>query len=139
MSTSGGDYTSANITGNVSGQVAVGKHISQTQHIGAADKVTEAELAELQELFASLQAQVAATAAPEQRAPALERVVELEEALTAAEPDLGTAHYVKKWFLKNLPTVAGLITGVFVNPVVGKLVQSAGDVAAGELARIIDE
>ncbi len=139
MTATGGDYISGNITGDVSGQVAVGKNVTQTQHIGPREQLTDAEHAELQELFASLKAQVAAEVPDDRKGPALERVEEFEEALTAGEPDLATAHYVKRWFLKRLPTVAGLITGVLVNPVVGKLVQSAGDVAAAELARVIEE
>ena len=136
---SSGDHIGGNITGNVSGQVGVGKNIAQTQQIGAGEQLTDAERAELQQLFAALKAQVAAGVPEEQRGPAVERVGELEEALTAGEPDLSTATYVKRWFLKRLPTVAGLITGVLVNPLVGKLVQSAGDVAAAELTRLVDE
>ncbi len=139
MTGTGGDYISGNITGNVSGQVAVGTNISQAHHTGPAAPLTEAERVELQDLFAALKAHVAAEAPDQQRTGAVERVEELEEALTAEAPDLGTAHYIKRWFLKNLPTAAGLITGVLVNPIVGKLVQSAGDVAAAELARVIDE
>jgi len=139
MSTTSGDHISGNIQGDVSGQVGVGTHITQTQQIGAGEQLTDAERAELQELFARVKAQIATQVPDDRKGAAAERVEELEEALTAEKPDLGTAHYVKRWFLKNLPTVAGLITGVLVNPVVGKLVQSAGDVAATELTRIIEE
>lgn len=138
-STSSGDYTSANITGDVSGQVAVGKNIAQTQTVGPVEQLTDAERMQLQELFTSLKAQVAAAAPPEQQGAALERVEEFQEALTAEKPDLNTAQYVRNWFLKRLPTVAGLVTGVLVNPVVGKLVHSAGDVAAAELTRILED
>ena len=139
MSMSSGDHISGSVTGDVTGQVGIGKTISQTQQIGPAPPLTEAERAELAELFAAVKAQVGVQVPDDQRGPALERVQELQEALTAEEPDLGVAHYIKKWFLKRAPTVAGLITGVLVNPLVGKLVQSAGDVAAAELARVIDE
>ena len=139
MTGSGGDYISGNITGDVSGQVAVGQNIAQTQQVGGPARLDDAERVALQNLFAELKARVAAEVPDDQRTPALERVGEFEEALTAAQPDLGTAQYVKRWFLRKLPTLAGLITGVLVNPVVGKLVQSAGDIAAAELARVIEE
>lgn len=138
-STPSGDYTSANITGDVSGQVAVGKNIAQTQQTAPAEQLTDAERTQLQELFSSLKAQVAAAAPAGQQGAALERVEEFEEALTAEEPDLNTVQYVRNWFLKRLPTVAGLVTGVLVNPVVGKLVHSAGDVAAAELTRMLED
>ncbi len=62
----------------------------------------------------------------------LERLDELEEAVTAEEPDLATMAYVKHWFLTKLPSVAGVVTSILVNPIVGKLVQSAGAAAIAE-------
>ncbi len=59
--------------------------------------------------------------------------------MQAEEPDLNTMEYVKRWFLKKLPTFAGLVTGVLVNPVVGKMVQSAGDSAMEHLDRLTKE
>ena len=139
MSTVGGDDISASISGNVSGQVAVGKNIAQTQSVGAAAALTDEERAQLGQLFVDLRTQVAAAMPEEQQAPALERIDEFEEALTAEEPDLGTVQYVKRWFVKRLPTLAGVLTGVLVNPIVGKLVQSAGDAAMSQLQRVAEE
>lgn len=139
MTDSGGDYISANITGNVSGQVGVGKNIAQTQTVGAAEPLSDEERGQLQQLFADLKAQIASAAPAEAQAPAIERVDELEEALNAEEPDLSTVQYVKRWFLKKLPSLAGLVTGVLVNPIVGKLVQTAGDAAVQQLAQVADE
>jgi len=59
----------------------------------------------------------------------------LEEAVTAQEPDLATVEYVKGWFVKNIPALAGTVTGVVLNPRVGKLVQAAGDTLAHEYKR----
>lgn len=129
-----GDTISANISGPVSGQVAVGKDIAQSQQI-VGDRVTEAELAELHRAFEDLRAQVAAEAPPEQRDAALERVGELEQAIVAEEPDLTTMEYVSGWFSKNLPKVAGTVTGLVVHPIVGKLVEAAGEALAGEFKR----
>ena len=118
----------ANISGGITGsQVAVGSNIAQTQTVSQGPPVTDAERAELAQLFADLKAQVAAQAAPEVQQSATERVDELEEAINAEKPDMSTIEYVKNWFLKKLPGLAGLVTGVLVNPIVGKLVHSAGE------------
>jgi hypothetical protein len=139
MSQPTGDYISGNVSGNVSGQVAVGKNIAQTQRVGARADLSDDEQAELARLFADLRARVAAETPPEQRQAAAERAAELEEALTAEEPDLNTVQYVKSWFLKKLPSLVGLVTGVLVNPLVGKLVQCAGDSAVEQLTRVAEQ
>jgi hypothetical protein len=133
MSQSAGDSIIGDITGDVSGQLALGKDIAQTQTVGAAAELSEAERAELSELLADLRARVAAEAPPDEQQAAIERATELEEALRAEKPDMTTVQYVKGWFVKRLPALAGLITGVLVHPVVGKLVQNAGDVAVAQL------
>ena len=127
-----GDVIHANISGSVSGQIGVGKDITQTQTIGERLPVTDAEMAELRKMVAELKARVEAEAPPETKDAALERVDELEEAVTAKEPDLTTMEYVKRWFTKNLPTLAGAVTGVVVNPIVGKLVEVAGEGLAAQ-------
>jgi hypothetical protein len=35
--------------------------------------------------------------------------------------------YVKNWFRKNVPALAGMVTSVVVHPIVGKLVEAGGD------------
>lgn len=131
-----GDVIRATISGDISGQVAVGKGITQIQTVGAAQpQVTEAELAELRQVLADLKAKVAAEAPPDKKDAALERVEELEEAVAAEEPDLSTMEYVKRWFVKNLPGLAGAVTSVVVHPIVGKLVEAAGDALAAEFRR----
>jgi hypothetical protein len=131
-----GDVIRATISGDISGQVAVGKGITQIQTIGVArPEVTDADLAELRQILADLKAKVAAEAPPEKKDAALERVEELEEAVTAREPDLTTMEYVKRWFVKNLPGLAGAVTSVVVHPIVGKLVEAAGDALATEFRR----
>jgi hypothetical protein len=43
--------------------------------------------------------------------------------------------YVKGWFAKHLPGLAGAVTGVIVHPIVGKLVEAAGETLAAEFKR----
>ena len=131
-----GDSITATISGGVSGQVAVGKQITQTQTIGApAQPVTEDDRAELKAALESLKSQIVAQAPPEKASAAAERVAELEEAIGAAEPDLSTMEYVTSWFAKNVPSLAGAVTGLVIHPVVGKMVGAAGEAFATEFQR----
>lgn len=132
-----GDKITANITGDISGQVAVGKNIDQTQTSisSASPAITEKELSELTNLISDLKAKVVNEAPSEKKDSASEKLDELETALTAKEPDLTTMEYVQNWFTKNLPTIAGSVTSLVVHPIVGKLVEAAGDVAVKEFRR----
>jgi hypothetical protein len=130
-----GDHITVSIGGSVTdgGQVGVGRNIHQSYlrtHTEGSGPVTDADLAELSAAIASVKAEVLATAPADQQAAALERIDELEEAVVADKPDLTTLQYVRRWFGKNLPKLAGSITGLIVHPVVGKIVEAAGDVAA---------
>src|ERR687892_1659248 len=130
-----GDHISATISGTVSGQVAVGKDIAQTQHIGAPAELSEEERLAPAQAFTDVQDQIRAAAPPEMSAAALERLGELEEAVGAPEPDLSTMEYVRGWFTKNLPSLAGAVTGIVVHPAVGKMVSAAGEALAAEFKR----
>ncbi|HEX8242358.1 MAG TPA: hypothetical protein VF541_02635 [Longimicrobium sp.] len=134
----GGDTIRASINGGVSGQVAVGKGITQTQTVGApAGPPSAEEMAALRAAIDELRQRVAASpeVADGAKEPALERVDELEEAVTAAEPDLSTMEYVRNWFAKHVPALVGAVTGVVVHPVVGSLVTAAGDAVSAEFER----
>ncbi len=126
-----GDTISAKI-GDVSGgsQVAVGKNIKQRQDRIVPPGMTKPEMDQLWQMFDTLKSQIAQEAPPDKKDKALDRVDELEEAVTAKEPDLTTMELVRNWFLKHLPMVAGSVTGLIVNPLVGKLVEVGGEALA---------
>ncbi len=126
-----GDSISATI-GNVGdrSQVAVGKDIAQTQTHNAPPVVTPEDMAQLQQMFDALKAKIASEVPPAEKEKALERVKELQTAVTAKEPDLTTMEYVKNWFGKNLPAVAGSVVSLIVHPLVGKLVEVGGEALA---------
>ena len=130
-----GDTISATISGDVSGQVAIGKDITQKQTISTNQPVTEAEMAELRKAIADLKAIVAAEAPDEKKGAALERVDELADAVTAKAPDLSTMKYIKGWFVKNVPALANAVSGIVVHPIVEKLVKAAGDGLAADFSR----
>ena len=129
----GGDVISATIGDNAS-QVAVGKDIHQ-QQVNAGGKVTEADLKQIEELFAAFKQQIEQQAPPDKKAAALERVDELHQEIASKKPDLTTFDYVKSWFGKNLPGLLGGITSLIVNPIVGKVVEAASGLAADALKR----
>jgi len=118
-----------NVTGSASGQIAIGRGIEQRQALGdaAVAALTEAERERVRLAFAALREQVAAGAPAERRDAAVERVEELEQAVFAEQPDLSTIQYVTRWFRRNLPSLAGAVTGLVVSPLISRLVQVAGD------------
>ncbi|MDY6875046.1 MAG: hypothetical protein SWK90_02415 [Chloroflexota bacterium] len=118
--------------GSVSGPVHTGKGDIIIEHWRERG-VTAAELEALRGLFADLQERVAAEAPPELADDAQGQVDTLEKAVTAREPDLSTMERVRDWFVKHLPSIAGSVTSLLVNPILGKVVEAAGDLAAGEL------
>jgi hypothetical protein len=130
----GGDYIQATIGDNAH-QVAVGKDIVQQQHIGGSVEITETDLEQVRQLFTELKQQIEQVAPPEKKSAAMERVSELENELASKKPTLTTFEYVRNWFGKNLPSLLGAVTSVLVNPIVGKVVEAAGEIAAGELKR----
>lgn len=87
------------------------------------------------QLLHALKVQVESKAPPEQKQAALERVDELSQALTAALPDLDTAVYVRNWFARRLPDLAGAVIQTVTHPAVGELIAAAGETAAAEFQR----
>jgi hypothetical protein len=122
------------VGGDVSGQLAAGEHITQVS-TKTAGEVTKAELEEFRQLLATLRSKIEAEAQPDKKDAALERVGELEQAIAEKKPDLSTMEYVRNWFVKNLPGLAGAVTSVVVHPIVGKLVEAGGDALVGEFRR----
>jgi hypothetical protein len=129
------DKISATISGTVTGPVAVGKDIQQTVSSPSSYQASQDELASLRQALAELRQQVTIEAPTEKIPAALERVDELEEAINSKEPDLTTMEYVKGWFARNLPGLAGAVMGVIVHPIVGKLVEATGDALVAEFQR----
>ena len=124
------------IKGDVSGQVAIGRSIKQTQSItNTTSHVRQEDIATLRLLFKDVKSQIGEKVPTEQREKALEKVTELEGAITSEKPDLTTMEYVKNWFGKNFPQLAGAVTGLIVHPIVGKLVEAAGETLAHEFKR----
>ena len=116
-------------------RLAEQREAAEGEDPAALEADAEAELEELRQLFVELKERVEAESPADKRDAALERVEELEESIVAEEPDLTTMEYVKRWFGKNLPGLAGAVTSIVVHPIVGKLVEVAGDALAAEFRR----
>ena len=86
-------------------------------------------------MLAELEARVEVEAPAEQKQAAVEHVKELGQAITAGEPDLTTMEYVKRWFGKHAPGVAGAVTGVVIHPIVRKRVEASGEALTADFRR----
>jgi len=141
MDTNHGDSYSATVSAPVTGQVAVGRDISQTQTDlrGARAHLSPDEVSQLANLFTTLRSDVAKSAPSEQKDEALSKVTELETAIAAEDqPDLDTMDAVRGWFSKRLPQVAGAVISLIVHPLVGQLVTAAGESLIAEFHRRFD-
>jgi hypothetical protein len=133
-----GDQIHGVVSGTVSGPVAIGKDIEQRQQVGEMNiAVTEADLGELRSEFAKLREQVAAGAPPEVREKALEMVDQLEGDTVSEKPKPVTMRYVLDWFKDNAPKLAGAVTSVVIHPIVGRLVEAAGEAVTGEFKALL--
>ncbi len=90
---------------------------------------------ELRQLLDQLRSKVESETPADKKDATLERVKELEQAVTDKKPDLSTMEYVRNWFVKNLPGVAGAVVSVVVHPIVGRLVEAAGDALTSDFKK----
>jgi hypothetical protein len=125
---------------NNEGNAAIGTEIRQSQlRVDLSGPPTAEELAELAATFAALRAQVEQEAAPEVREEAVRRAEALEEATTGPTPDVSAMDKARRWFLEHAPGLFGAVTTVIVNPIVGKIVSTAGEAIADEYRRRFPE
>jgi hypothetical protein len=125
---------------NNQGNAAIGSNIQQSQtRIDMARAPTPEEMEQLVAAFANLRAQVEAETPPQLQGEALEKVDEMERAATGPEPDVSAMDRARRWFLQHAPSLFGAVTTVLVNPIVGKIVHSAGNAIAAEYQRRFPE
>ena len=133
------NYISADISGPVSGQVIIGNQNYQVQGQALAASVSEAERSSLRQEFADVKSLIEAQGLePGSKQAALERLNELERAILEGKPEtktLSKMEYVRDWFFEQLPGIAGVVSGLVVNPIVGRLVEAGGEALAAEFKR----
>jgi hypothetical protein len=108
-----GDNINSQITGNVSGQVATGKHIQHTRIEGTSVPINEEEqkqIDELRQLLAELRIKVSAEAPEEKRDEALQQVEQIEETIVSEQPDASRLVQIQGWFARHLPKFLGAVT-----------------------------
>lgn len=116
--------------------IAVGENIKQTKMLySEPSEVTEEDINIVRGLFTELRSKIEKDAPEDKRSAALERISEMESELTEGHPQLSTFDYVKNWFGKNLPSFVGGVVSVIVHPIVGKIVEAAGEIAAEEIKK----
>ena len=64
---------------------------------------------------------------------------ELERAVVGERPDVGRVRTVLRWFRDDAPQLAGAAVSVVVNPLVGKVVEGAGEAIADQFKELIKE
>ncbi|WP_432073883.1 hypothetical protein [Streptomyces wuyuanensis] len=122
---------------NVTGHTTVGRDNRVVGGIGApagsVSQVTETQLAELRAEFVRVRELVEGLddAGEREKGAAVDRLEELEAAVTDGEPDVRTMGRVRTWFAEKVPAALGAVTALLLHPTAALLVQAAGeDVAA---------
>jgi hypothetical protein len=122
------------VGGDLSGQVGVGSHIQQVKHTEAGNFSAQ-DRQDLDALLDALTQQVETRSPDDVKATAMQRARELREAVAGGRPDLSTLEYVRNWLVRHVPQVAGAVTGLIFHPLIGKLVEAAGDGLVAEFRR----
>jgi predicted trehalose synthase len=118
------------VVNNNSGNVVIGSHnqiFSAGQQLNLARAATPAEIAELGQAFNDLHQAIAKTAPPALAKEAAQQADALQAAVASPKPDVTAMGSVKTWFVEHLPAILGGVTGLLTNPIVGKLVEAAGE------------
>jgi hypothetical protein len=116
-------------------QLVVGDYNTVSQRIG----LTPEEAVQLRAVFADFKSAVAEQSPEELRADAQAHADELERAVVTERPDPGAVRRVLRWFKEHAPELAGVVAGVVINPLVGKLVEGAGAAIADRFRSVVRE
>jgi len=116
-------------------QIVMGDYNTVSQRVG----LTPEETAELRATFSDMRTTVARDAPPERRDEALAQADELERAVVAEQPEPDRIRKVLRWFRDNAPQLAGAVVSVVINPLVGKVVEGAGEAIADQFREVVNE
>lgn len=89
--------------------------------------LTYQEQVELEKLLAQLRQKIETDLPATKKDMALAHLSDLAETLTAGEPDLYTLLGVRRWFHKNVPSLAAEVTYLVTHPLVKKLFVATKD------------
>jgi hypothetical protein len=119
------------VGGDNSGIISFGDENKLTvdRRVDKRTSISAQDAAALQALIANLREQVTREAPEDQREAALAKVDELDAAI-APHPNVKRMQAIRNWFALHLPAMLGAVTSVFVDPLVGKIVEASGEIAA---------
>jgi hypothetical protein len=122
---------SINVGGDNSGIISFGDENKLTvdRRVDNRTTISVQDAAALKALIGSLREQVAREAPEDQREAAVAKVDELGDAI-APHPNVKRMEAIRNWFAVHLPAMLGAVTSVFVDPLVGKIVEAGGEIAA---------
>ena len=123
-------WNSGNITGS---QIVVGD--GNVVIHNEPPSVSPAELKSLQGEFDNLKRQIKAIVPADKKEEALNKADELQATVFGKKPNPSKMASIRNWFVKNAPGIAGAVTSLIVHPIVGKLVEVAGDTIANEFKK----
>ncbi len=115
-------------------QMIVGDRNTVTQHLGLSPQ----EAAELADVFAQLKSAIALQAPADRRAEAIAQAQQLQLAVVGEQPNPRAVRRVLRWFRAHAPQLAGTVTAVLVNPLVGKLVDGAGAAVSERFRELLE-
>lgn len=123
------------VTGSLNhSQLIIGDYNRVSQKIGLSSE----ETTELRAVFDDLRSAVA-DAPPDQREKALAEANEVEAAIVTDSPQPQRVRQALVWFRDNAPQLAGAVAGVLINPLVGKVVEGAGEAIADQFRDLASE
>lgn len=127
---------SISVGGNNTGAIWSGNQnrVIVNERTGQATEISAQDVRSLADSIATLREQVANQAPADQRTAAVAQIDKLQEAILP-KPQLSRMQEVRDWFVKHAPAVLGTVTALFVNPIVGKIVEAAGDMAASAFVK----
>lgn len=86
------------------------------------------EIETVNRLFADLNSQLRSVPdiSEDKRNEAISKAEKLNNEIIKEKPEPGKIEQLKGWLVDNVPEVAGAVTSLFINPIVGKVVEKAG-------------
>lgn len=129
----GGDISGSQVTiGNSNVVVQGDRNRVGTTNVQA---IRPAELRKLRVQFIRLKDRIESAVPDDKKAEALQKADELQAAILQKKPDPSSMASIRNWFVKNTPRIAGAVTSLIVHPIVGKLVEAAGEAVASEFRK----
>ena len=86
------------------------------------------EIETVNRLFADLNSQLRSVPdiSEDRGNEAISKADELNNEIIKEKPEPGKIEQLKSWLIDNVPEVAGAVTSLFMNPLIGKVVEKAG-------------